>query len=328
MIMYAKYFTIIFLFLIIELSFAQDRGSISWMGGEGLIIRPSLSQGSTTFSVAPKDEGSGQKLEYLPNLKYFKNIQISFWGATISYMIKEDPSAEDKFRKGKTEFSDYQFHYSIGHFGIDVFNQEFTGMYLNSDQHTEPSTYEGKSVNIYQQFPAMTQRMSGVNFFYIFNPDRFKYNSMFNQSERQLSSGGSLILTLSYIYSHIYNESAFLPEEEQTKYGEDGGLKSASLKTLGPLIGHAYNATNGEWYAAYMLSIGAGIQKRTIENTSVPDDDTGIVGRLNLRISFGYNGETLIFGSSAMFDAVNIVTDKINLSTSSNLVELFIGARI
>ena len=308
--------------------FGQDKVKISILGEGALMFRPSLSQGSASFSVSPKEGGSGQQLEYSPNLKYYKNIQLSLYGMSLSYGIKEDPAPKDQFLKGKTDFSDFQFHFANGYFGLDLYYQKFTGMFLTSKEFTEVSSFEGTSVNVFEQFPNMFQRMRGVNLMFIFSPDKFKYNSVFNQSERQQASGGSFIFSLSYLYSQIYNDSAFLPSSEQTKYESDGAIRSAVLKTIGPLFGHAYNFTNGNWFWAYMLSIGIGVQKRNIVDTSVPNNDTGLTGRLNGRLSFGYNGAILFWGVSGLVDSVNALTDQIDLAMSSNFVEIFIGFRM
>lgn len=290
---------------------------------QDFMVRPYAKQGSIELEVKPIDlSGGAIKHTYTPNPGTTTGIYLKYKMLGISLGTNAAPSEEEIQLKGETTFSDYQFHFAFSQIGFDFYYQKYRGFYRSSATDSE-------MVGSPEHFPFLEnlqQEVMGINIFYIKSPKDFSYEAAFNQSEVQKKSGGSLLLFLSLNKFDINNDSAILPAAQQALYGELGTFSGLTVKTVGTIIGWGYSLVINRMFVSTVIGVGPGYQQSSyagVEN----GDISGAITRATARISLGYNGPAYFGGMSILIDSTQSLSDHMEVTPSSRLVELFMGMR-
>lgn len=283
------------------------------------LIRPYVSQ--STLELVMRNAGATTgEANLKPSVSTVNGIVLGVGGFSVSYGLNIPQSDEDIQSKGKSTYSDFQIQLYHGHFGLDLYDQEYKGFY-----HSTIQTSEGGD-----QFklPDMTMSKVGGNLYYVFSPQDYSINASYSQTERQTKSGYSFIVMATVNEIEFANGGEpVLFDGLRERFGENSELSGATMKTYGASLGIGVTKVLSSWY--YSAQLLAGLAKQDFTATGIANTSTQnlTANLLNMRISAGYNGKTFFAGVLGIMDKVTTKVSNFEIEPTSTKIEGFIGAR-
>jgi hypothetical protein len=283
------------------------------------LIRPYVSE--STLELVMRNAGATTgEANLKPSVSTVNGIVLGIGGLSISYGQNMPQSDDDIQSKGKSTYSDYQIQLYYGHFGLDIYDQEYKGFYHSTIQVSEGGDQ--------YKLPNMTMSKVGGNLFYVFSPKDYSINASYGQTERQTKSG------YSFIAMATVNEIQFANGGEpvlfdglRERFGENSELSGATMKTYGGSAGIGATKVFSSWY--YSAQLLAGFAKQDFTATGIANTSTqNLTAKLlNMRISAGYNGKTFFAGVLGIIDKVTTKVSNFEIEPTSTKIEGFFGAR-
>lgn len=238
-----------------------------------------------TESTAGETKNSEVDFEPTPFTKYFVGVGYRNLGATISWSGANNPEDADKYGTGTS--LDLQF----SAFGRNItqyyFYQNYNGYYINNTSTIDPSFPQNK----YIQRPDISTRHYGANFVYNFQPERYSRAVAFDQSGRQVRSGGAWLAMLG-IHNHAFSANPqLIPTQVSGKYGELATLQQADLLQANLSGGGGFTwVFNDKYSVSTEILVGYGIAYEKYESAEYTYRKTDGSLNSNLSLSVGYNG--------------------------------------
>jgi len=285
-------------------------------------IKPIFSVRSAEVELKGKFDGF-ENVRYIPNGNSYYGLGIYILGINFELSTKF-PSSWQRPTEiyGYTNSFDLQANIYTRKIGVDLSFQLYDGFYLDKPKRHIATWQVG---DVYPQRDDLTYENLHLNVFYVFNHKRFSFRSSYNQSEEQLKSAGSPILSFTFADVKISANETLFPNEtlvpEVVK-----GFNYADYITYAVLGGYGYNFLYKDFYANLTLSLGLGIQNREIRPNFV-EKNRILTGVSNLRVAIGYNTDFFFAGISTVnqFTSTNLGDVDLNVGTSN--FKLFLGLR-
>jgi len=270
-----------------------------------------------------KIEGS-KKMEFQPNIGNYLGFGVFIFDVGLDVLFQTSPSAEDISKYGKSTGRDWQIHLYTRKIGVDLSYQEYKGFYLLNPTDFFPDWQAGDPLPRQDDMEARIINLGGA---YIFSSDKFSFPSIFNQTEAQLKSGGSWLLSGQANSSKISHPTSIIPELDSNKTFGLANLKSVNVSSLNVLPGYSYNIIiKKKIYLNLSLAVGLGYQIRSY-STDESYKDNSINLANTWRIGAGYNGRRFFTGISAFTQNNNITIQNLQISSSTGFVRFFLGYR-
>ncbi len=262
----------------------------------GYVRRPFLEL--TLRHYVPRGEENNSKIiRYAPNTLANWGGGFSWKGFGLSLGFNAPRSAKDENLYGKTEYRDFQLYYYGRRFGFDAHYQNYKGFYLlNSRAHGydagDPDTLR----------PDLAMRSAGFNVFYSFF-DSFSFSAAFDQLERQVNSAWSPLVMVSGNRFMVRADRSLIPPAQEAFYGEFAGYRGGDYTGAAVSPGIAYTWIYREHFfltaAGFM---GAGWMKKEYTTALGDISDNEGFGKANLRLSLGYNQDSIFAGFLGTWD--------------------------
>ena len=170
----------------------------------------------------------------------------------------------------------------------------------------------------------------GFNTFYIFS-DNFSYNAVFNQTEKQDEWDWTVLLMLSFNHNTIKSSYSLIPENYTFIPEEHKGYKGGRYINAGLAPGLGIILPFFNFYASLSMLIGVGYMNKVDDFEQYTKKNHDIYTNLNVRGSFGYNGDIIFFGFNFVIDMnldTSVESSGVYSRVFTGVINFFIGARI
>lgn len=278
--------------------------------------------GTSLPSLPLKLQGAddSQQVDYEQNgtNKFGAGIDHSWWGF---YLSLEDTGAElDESLYGTTDYFDFQLHTYLGHWGVDLYWQDFKGYYSSS-----PSVTSGNPL----LRPDLETEFIGANIFYVIHPDEMSLVATGTGTAMQTESGGSWMYYLGGARQRILSDAVIAPAGFENEYGRIGNMQNASFYTFVVGGGYGYNfVLGGPWYFHISAQGGLGPQRQVYATRDFGDFDTWMaVFKGTSRAAIGFSGEDWFGAVTFVGDTTTFTIDATLLDFTSVQAFAYIGIR-
>lgn len=322
-----NFFLYLILFWPTTFSFAQEFDSI-YKAKRAIYIEDKTGLiGLSAFNRNPNNQiniSGKHNLVYNPNDPNTQGIRIQHkWlGLALGY----SPQSLQQKKRGQTRELDlHLFLYGKKHY-FDVYYIHYRGLYLENYERYDTLK------NSYESFPLLPQlnlQSAGLNYFYLFNHQKFSLRSSFLHNEIQRRSAGSFILGSSVNYLHINNPTPLLPPELRPLSLPQESLVSGTFYGATVLPGYAHTFVLKRFYFTLAPMLGIMMQ---YQNFAAADDLNRnrytLAFRSLGRLAFGYNGNRIYIAATAVNDSYNyMLSTKVRLTNQVSDARFIIGYR-
>lgn len=283
-------------------------------------IWPVIKQRSTTFDIENLPSKS-EKLSYKPNGNYGLGwgMYIFEIGFEITFSIQ--PEASSQYRFGHSRVNDLQVNLLSKHWGLDVFTQNYNGFYRTDKNVSVPSNLP------YPQRPDICTWNTGVNGIYVFNKNKYSLRAAYNFSEKQIRSGGSVLLTGTLNTFSLRADSAVYGVKYEPQFGAPTDFSKLDYTTVSIAPGYAYTLVYKGLFVNGSLSIGPANHWVWYQSAAGAKSDITLNSFVDFRAALGYNSERFFTGVSYVTQARNIKFDQIEFTSASSIFKIVIGYR-
>ena len=277
------------------------------------------------FKLTFDDVASAQPgMEFQPNIGNYLGFGIFVFDIGIDVLFRTTPSAGDQEKYGNSTGRDWQIHMYSRKIAIDLSYQRYEGFYVVNPIEFYPDWEDGDPHPRQDDMKARIINLGGA---YIFKSERFSFPSIFNQTEAQLKSGGSWLISGQLNSSEISHTISIIPELDSNVSFGLSNLKSVKVSSVNVLPGYSHNfIIKGKMYLNLSLSLGLGYQIRSY-TTEQSYQDNSINLANTWRIGAGYNGRRFFTGISAFTQTNNVSIQGLHISSSTGFVRFFLGYR-
>src|SRR5690606_34635883 len=173
--------------------------------------------------------------------------------------------------------------------------------------------------------PDITARNTGLTGLYVFNPDRYSLRSAFNFSERQLISGGSLMLT-GTINTFKADAEGALTQVDEPDSG--GALMALRYTTLSLAPGYAYTFVRHNFFASGAAMAGPAhnwIYYQKEDNSTIHDIQFNTFA--SVRLGIGYSTDLFFAGLNFVQQSRTVKFDNLRFTSNTSTFRLLVGFR-
>jgi len=266
----------------------------------------------------------GYKMDFRPNIGSYLGLGIFIFDFGIDILFRTPPTPEENALKGNSKGRDWQIHMYTRKVGIDISYQKYLGFYLSNPDNFFPEWQEGDPYPTQEDMEATIFNL-GVT--YVFTSDRFSFPSIFNQTEAQLKSGGSWLLSGQANSSKISHPLSIIPMVDTNNFTGLNNLNKVNVSSLNIMPGYSHNfIIKKKIYLNLSLALGLGYQIRSYTaDQSYNDNSINIAN--TWRIGAGYNGRRFFTGISAYTQNNVIVIQNLRINSTFGFIRFFIGYR-
>jgi len=263
-------------------------------------------QNDAKRSFAPSNKprlGIGIDSEYLSGSLTFANVPETSNNT-------QDPEV-------KTDYFDFQLHHHQRIYAVDAWFQKYSGL---TEELLEDSEVPRSDVTFFNA------SLLGM---YVFSSENFSLRAAFNNSEKQVESGGSFLAFAWGGYQSLAGQNTLLTSADRAEYGRIAQIKQVAVSSLGAGGGYGYTLSSGEVYGTLALLGGMGPQifrLKDVEGNNVTEGNTAF--RLQTRLSMGYNGRRMYSNLQSYIDQSFFPLKNINFNSSTFKIVILFGVRL
>ena len=182
-------------------------------------------QSELQLNVEPQI-GTAPKLEYHPAPTNLAYISLGYANFGLSASSKNPNTTIDDAKYGTSKATDFQFRFFGKKLTHEFFYQTYRGYYLKNSSDVVPVF---DTSGPYLQQPDMVTEAGGLNLMYNFNPDNYNMGATFNQSARQVESGGAWVGIFSFNRHRFTNSGSFVLGTAVGQYPDFESVRSVNV---------------------------------------------------------------------------------------------------
>lgn len=278
-------------------------------------IWPLFKKRSLSYDIR---NGDNDKIKYKPNNSFSLGFGVYLFevAAELSFALPIGDKSEAAY--GSTDAREFHANFIGRNWGVDIFRQKYSGFYFN-----DPSGNSGVVI----KRPDIDLTNTGVNGIYAFNKNKFSLKSAYNFSERQLKSGGSIILTGNLNTFRLSADSVILTRS-YNQINNDSDLLLMRYTTISVAGGYTYTLVHRSFFLNGALSIGPAHNWILYSQPGGDENyDIAVNTYSDIRVAIGYNGDRIFGGMSLVTQSRYIRFDDIRFANTNTFVKLMIGYR-
>jgi hypothetical protein len=314
-------------FFLISVLFSSLSWAAKWKElPEGdLTTKFGFTQSELQLNVQPQT-GSASKLEYHPAPSNLSYISMGYANFGLSASAKNPNTAIDDTKYGTSQARDFQFRFFGKKLIHEFFYQTYRGYYLKNSSDVV-ANFDNSGP--YLQQSDMVTEAGGLNLMYNFNPDNYNMGATFNQSARQVESGGAWVGIFSLNRHRFTNSGSFVLGSAVGQYPDFESVRSVNVYSASVGGGGAYTLTYANYYLGTMLTMSYCAEKAYIESAGTNKNSESSLSnmRFHLKLGLGYNGETFLAGFRYNLDNNNFDFANTQVGLNTNEVQLHVGCR-
>lgn len=272
---------------------------------------PLFGIGQENFDFRIEDiDGPKSQIEYKPNMAGVSRIGINAYGFGIGYSFRGTDELDET--KGKTDFFDLQIGYHTKKWGIDAFDQVYTGFYTTNTAQT-------------QLYPDLKFQHYGLMGRYALNDSEFSVNGLLDQSEN-IKQTASKYYVVGGLRHHSMETPISLLQQDYAGFNlQLENLRKMSVNSLNVGLGAGkYWVSEGHFFIGALLDLLGTYGMYTYEDVNLDKTSSSYMTlSFNLRLGLGYAGETYKFGLGVTGDTTTLKTPGIGFIKPQAIRSLF-----
>ncbi len=283
-------------------------------------LYPVLKQRALSFDITA--EGTNELLSYRPNNSYSIGVGAYLFeiGAELTFAIPLNERQKSIY--GTSDSRDIFFNLLGKRWGVDAFWQRYSGFYVRWRGH-EPARGQP-----FPQRPDITSRNYGLSGYYIFNWRKFSFRSFYNFAERQLSSRGSPLLSVTIRSFRVAGDGSIIDDAHAALFQPAALFSRLRYTTLSLAPGYTYSLVHENFFLNGTLSVGPAqqwIRYHPVGGTV--NYDIGVNMFVAARVGLGYNSERLFGGISFLSQGSMVKLEGVEFSNSNSSFKILVGYR-
>lgn len=274
-------------------------------------------------SIMNDFQDTDKKVNYQPSPSSggYYGVGLGWNGIGVSLVDDISSSQDnDEEKYGKSTYENYTMFFYGRQYGVDLYYQRYKGCFLNNPgdfglQEGDPETIR----------PDLELSALGLNAYFVFSGD-FSMVAAFNQTERQLRSGGSFLFMVSLMRFVIDSDGPLFPA------GHDGGgyagFRGGRFYSMAASPGYAYTFVYYSLYITLGVFLGGGLVYQEMDVAVGEKTSYSLMFRSSVKAALGYNGERFFAGLLVVYDNVsNGMWSALGVDYLLFNYELFAGTR-
>lgn len=315
---------IVALLVLSSQAFASDKISTAESEANPWHITAGIESPTYNFKIEGKDTRS--KLQYDPSTR--ANLAFSVSHAryiTLGAGFSLSQDAKDQLKKGSSDYTDLRVSAIKRAWMLRANFSEYKGFYIEDSGAVDPSWTSGQP---YVRYPEMFSRNTGINLTIAVRPERYSLLAIHSQEERQIKSGGSLLVGAQVRRETIVQSTAIIPTTVQSSYGSDAGATSLRFSSLIAKVGFGYqhNFSESFLFAGQFLA-GLGVVRSQVTGPNLGYNQTRPASKIDGDIALLYNGKLNYGGITVAADSSSYDTKSLKVDSTLFLAKLFYGRR-
>ena len=202
---------------------------------------------------------------YVPNFSPRLGTLLRWRDFGIVLTLGLPPPPEEMERRGPSDQLNFVITKYWRESGFDLYFQNYRGFYLSNPQ-TELDLHKPDR---YPQLPDAEITNYGLNYYRILNPRRFSLSAAFEQSEYQLESGGSWIVSGFYNHLQMSLGKKFILGSDANAVKELPSFHGGNFDTLGLGVGYGYTWVMDGFFITGRGILGVGLQRQQVDQDQI-----------------------------------------------------------
>ncbi|MBX2898017.1 MAG: DUF4421 family protein [Cyclobacteriaceae bacterium] len=280
---------------------------------------PVLKQRNLFFDVSPRSDAS-KVLKYRPNNSFGVGMGFYLFEVAVELTTAIPLNEKSRATYGESDVRDLQANFWAKKWGGDVYNQNYRGFYIADPNKLVSTDAE------FSKRPDIHLVNTGVNGIFIINHKKFSLRSAYNFAERQLKSGGSLVVTGTLTNLRLQSDSTMLGARYRDFFPSGGSFTQMRNTTLGLAGGYTFTLVYRSFFLNTSLALGPAHNWVYYQpQNSRAQYDITINTYADLRAALGYNSERLFAGMSYVTQSRDIRFDEIRFTSNSSVFKILVG---
>jgi hypothetical protein len=266
-----------------------------------------------------------QRITLRPNSPTSLGAGFNYKGYGLALAFGLPVSAAKKEKYGNTSRFDFQANVYGKKIGFDGFGQIYKGYYMSN-----PNDFLDWQNESFPQLPDMKVLSAGINFFYLFNDEKFSYKAAFIRNQIQEKSAGSFTIGIFGNFDASKSDQGYKPVDFPDSIGTSFDLKAFSSLSFGFNVGYLYTwVISKKFFINVGVTPGFGNQRielETIDNKK--NTKNSPAAQLTARSAIGIDTKHFYMGASGFVVLRNFEYKGYDLDLATEQVKVFIGKRI
>ena len=282
-------------------------------------IWPVVKKRSLSFDITNRSNRN-QNLSYKPNTSFSAGVGVYLFEVAVEITVAVPINEKSRSNYGSSDARDLRANIFGRAWGLDVFTQRYKGFYV-PDLSTSAK-------NSFIKRPDIELKNTGIYGLYILNKEHFSLKAAYNYKERQLKSGGSLVVAGNLNTFQVTSDSAIVEKRNAPFFTATSTFKNMRYTTLSLAGGYTHTIVYRSFYLSGALSIGPAHHWLAYETPTKATNYTISINTFtDVRVAIGYNSERFFGGMSLVAQSRNIRFEDILFASSSSSVKLVFGYR-
>lgn len=284
-------------------------------------IMPFISRNNMSFTLRNKNAKS-VRIVHKPNTSFSIGAEVANRNNRFSMSVNLPNSDIDKY--GNSRITHISYGTKMRRILMNIYYLKYKGLYLD---HPERYYSGWKKDMPYPLKEDLRVTILGFNATVAMS-NNFSFKAAFQQSERQLKSAGSIMITVSDRLLHFRNESdsSIIPFNEINLFPELKNIQRGTFNTVGVQPGYGYTYVWNDFYIAPVLFLGGGLQ---FQNYLTTKHNIGLklTPLVNFKNSTGYYYQNYYARFVYAFEMNRAKFKSSTLSTNFHSFEICAGFR-
>lgn len=266
--------------------------------------------------------GGNRQLSFLPNDAF--NLGIGGFlfelNLELTFSLPLDQQSVRKY--GETDSRGFMLNAMGRRLSFEVFHQTFSGFYIDD------SKVSISPASPYPQRGDIATRMYGLTGSYLLNHQRLSYRAVYNFSERQIRSAGSMIVFWGLTSFRMTADSSILTPTQRDYYGEEVDFNSLRYTTLTLGPGYTHTFVYKDFFINGTISFGPAHNWINYELRGGEErNEIAINTSVMARIGLGYNSERFFGGVMFLTQSNNVRFDEVRFAGNNQTFKILFGYR-
>ncbi len=280
---------------------------------------------SPSYEVDIKSQSnSASEIIWKPNIRALNGVDFAikdFLTLGIAWATQVDSGQETQF--GNSNYNDYRLGINFNGFHADANYQRYTGLYVENTTSVNPAATNDVKIQDHN----FTATNISLNSTFILNPKTFSIIAALGQSDRQESSGGSLLLGLALSQTSFQSPTGLIPSLVRASYGSDQNIQNVQFYSANFKIGYGYSFIWSQyWFLTVLLDFGGGPAFRSYTDGVTTTSSASGTHKADALFSFGYNGNSFLAAVIATADNTEYSTSSLDIPSIIGDIKIAIGA--
>lgn len=283
-------------------------------------VWPVLKQRNLFFDISPKNERT-KVLNYRPNNSFGLGFGVYLFEVVAEVTMAVPLNEKSRTTYGNSDVRDLQINFLGKNWGGDVYHQNYAGFYVADPNNLVTTDDE------YAKRPDIDMLNTGINGIYIINHEKFSLRSAYNYSERQLKSGGSMIVTGTLNRMRLRADSSIVGARYNVLFPDGSAFNEMRYTTFSLAPGYTHSFVYRSFFLNASLAMGPAHHWVYYKSGERESYDITINTYADIRVALGYNSQRLFAGMSYVTQSRDIRFDDIRFTSNSSVFKILVGYR-